>query len=113
MVLPLVSHRGCVITIAHLRQVYSERHQETAGTGSRIMGDGSHDVFTEEVPRLLIPMIQSGPQYVIYERSFEEEEGVLISLKAQGLSQENCMKAVEGLVRDRASTIQHVSCRSP
>ena len=31
------------------------------------MGDGSHDVFIEEVPRLPIPMIQSGLQYVIYE----------------------------------------------
>ena len=38
---------------------------------------------------------------------------MLISLKAQGLSQENRMKAVEGLVRDRASTVQHASCRSP
>jgi len=38
---------------------------------------------------------------------------VLISLKAQGLSQENRLKAVEGLVRGRASTIQHASCRSP
>jgi hypothetical protein len=45
MIPPLVYHRGCVITIAHLRRVCSERHQETAGTGSRIMGDGSHDVF--------------------------------------------------------------------
>jgi hypothetical protein len=76
------------------------------------MGDGSHDVFTEEVPRLPIPMIQSGLQYVIHEGSFEEEEGVLISLKVQRLSQENRMKVVEGLVRDRTSTIQHASCRS-
>jgi len=77
------------------------------------MGDGSHDVFTEEVPKLPIPMIQSGLQYVIHEGSFEEEEGVLISLKVQRLSQENRMKAVEELVRDRTSTIQHASCRSP
>jgi hypothetical protein len=38
---------------------------------------------------------------------------VLISLKAQGLSQENRMKAVEELVRARTSAIQHASCRSP
>ena len=38
---------------------------------------------------------------------------MLISLKALGLSQENRMKVVEGLVRDSAFTIQHASCRSP
>jgi len=51
---------------------------------------------------LPIYIIQSGPSYLIHDVRFEDEEAVIISLKAKGCRQENRVKAVEGLVRDGA-----------
>jgi hypothetical protein len=41
---------------------------------------------------LSIHIIQSGPQYLIYDGSFGNEEGVVVSLKAKGCNQENLIR---------------------
>jgi hypothetical protein len=48
---------------------------------------------------LSIHIIQSGPQYVIHDGSFGDEEGVVVSLKARGCRQGNHALGSRGTVR--------------
>jgi|RhiMetdeSRZDD1v2_1073273.scaffolds.fasta_scaffold302571_2 hypothetical protein len=56
------------------------------------MGDGSTTSVHRKSPMLSIHIIQSGPQYLIHDGSFGNEEGVVVSLKAKGCSQENLIR---------------------
>jgi CheY-like chemotaxis protein len=58
------------------------------------------------LPMLTIHVRQSGPSYVIDTLNFSDEEALIVYLRAQGVSHENIMKALESLVREGAYTIE-------
>lgn len=53
-----------------------------------------------------IYIVQSGLEYTIDERTFGDEAGLIIYLRARGVTHENIMKALEELVREGTSTIE-------
>ena len=55
---------------------------------------------------LTIHIRQSGPSYVITHLHFSDEEALIVYLRARGVSHENIMKALAGLVREGAYTIE-------
>jgi hypothetical protein len=53
-----------------------------------------------------IYVMQSGLTYIIDTMNFADEERLILYLRAQGVADKNIMKALEGLVRDRACLIE-------
>ena len=56
---------------------------------------------------LTFHLVQSGPEYVMDEIYFINEEGVIMYLSAKGVTTDNIMKALEGLVRSGEYTLEH------
>jgi CheY-like chemotaxis protein len=56
---------------------------------------------------MTIHIVQSGSDYVIDERRFGDEAGLILYLRARGVTDDHIMQALEGLVQEGASTIEH------
>ena len=54
-----------------------------------------------------IHIVQSGSDYVIDERRFGDEAGLMLSLRARGVTDDHSMQALEGFVREGCYTIEH------
>ena len=59
-----------------------------------------------EYAMLTIHIVRSGLAYVIDEMHFDDAAGLFLYLRTQGVTYDNLLKAVEGLVRYGAHTIQ-------
>ena len=55
---------------------------------------------------MTIHVRQSGLSYVIDTINFSDEAALIVYLRARGVTHENIIKALEGLVRDGAYTIE-------
>jgi hypothetical protein len=55
---------------------------------------------------LIIQVVHAGSHYEIDDMQFEDETGLIIYLRARGVTHENIMQALEELVREGACTIQ-------
>ena len=54
---------------------------------------------------LMIHIVRSGLEYVIDGMTFSDAAGLFLYLRTKGVTYENLMKAVEGLVRYGAYTL--------
>jgi len=62
---------------------------------------------TESPAMLKIYIVRSGGQYIIGKFVFGDVVGLVIYLKARGVTQEDILNAIEVLAHDGACTIEH------
>jgi hypothetical protein len=55
---------------------------------------------------LKIHIVQSGTQYIVGDFHFEDVAGLVVYLKARGVSTANILNAIEMLARNREYTIE-------
>jgi hypothetical protein len=54
---------------------------------------------------MTIHLVQSGPSYVMDNLHFSDEEALIISLRARGVTHDNIMQALEAVVWEGTATI--------